>query len=139
MLDERLGKVHFWLMFIGFHTTFFVQHILGLRGMPRRVADYAPDAGFSWLNAVSTAGSFVLGASTLFFLVNVALAARRPADATDNPWGYGQSLEWVTSSPPPRQNFTALPRIRSNRPAWDAQFPEHPGLGHTPRRRRQTT
>jgi cytochrome c oxidase subunit 1 len=99
--------------------------------------DYSPAAGFSFLNLVSTVGSFILGISTLFFLINVVLTARRPAVAGDNPWVYGQSLEWVTTSPPPRQNFGALPRIRSNRPAWDVAFPDHPSLGHTPRRVRR--
>ena len=134
MLGERLGKAHFWVTFIGFHTTFFVQHILGIRGMPRRVASYAPTDGFTFLNRVSTVGSFLLGISTVIFLVNVALTARRPADAANDPWEYGQTLEWVTTSLPPRQNFTALPRIRSNRPAWDVNYPDNPGLGHTPRR-----
>jgi cytochrome c oxidase subunit 1 len=139
MLGERLGKVHFCTMLVGLHTTFFVQPTLGIRGMPRRVADlpdYSRIGGYEFLNTVSTVGSFVLGISTVFFLVNVVLAARRPADAPADPWGYGQSLEWMTTSPPPRQNFTSLPRIRSNRPAWDARFPDHPGLGHTPRRKR---
>jgi len=71
MLDERLGKVHFWLLFIGFHTTFLVQHWLGVEGMPRRYADYLPEDGFTWMNQVSSAGAFLLGASTLPFLYNV--------------------------------------------------------------------
>ena len=78
MLDERLGKLHFWLLFVGFHTTFLVQHWLGVEGMPRRYADYLPEDGFTTLNQVSTIGAFLLGASTLPFLYNVCdLAARR--------------------------------------------------------------
>jgi cytochrome c oxidase subunit 1 len=130
LLGERLGKVHFWLTFIGFHTTFFVQHTLGMRGMPRRVADYSFGDGFASLNTVSTIGSFMLGVSTAVFMVNAVLSLRKPADALDDPWVYGQTLEWVTTSPPPRQNFTWLPRIRSNRPAWDHRYPDHPALSH---------
>jgi cytochrome c oxidase subunit 1 len=136
LLNETLGKVHFWVTFIGFHMTFFVMHILGIRGMPRRVADYTFKDGFATLNTVSSIGSFLLGISTLIFLVNVLVTSRKTPDAADDPWIYGQTLEWVTSSPPPRQNFTWLPRIRSNRPAWDHVYPDHPALGHKPRSRK---
>jgi cytochrome c oxidase subunit 1 len=125
MLDERLGKVHFWLTFIGFHGTFLVQHWLGNSGMPRRYADYLPTDGFTTLNTVSTIGSFILGASTLPFLWNVYKSYKfgRVVEV-DDPWGHGRSLEWATSCPPPRHNFTALPRIRSESPAFDTKFPE---------------
>ena len=99
-LDERLGKLHFWLTFIGFHTTFLVQHWLGAEGMPRRYADYLPTDGFTTLNTVSTIGSFVLGASTLPFLYNVYQSWKYGELVTaDDPWGHGNSLEWATSSP----------------------------------------
>ncbi|SNY25474.1 aa3-type cytochrome oxidase subunit I [Paractinoplanes atraurantiacus] len=125
MLDERLGKVHFWLTFIGFHTTFLVQHWLGTEGMPRRYADYLPGDGFATLNAVSTIGSFILGLSTLPFLYNCWKSYRAGRTATANdPWGHGNSLEWATTSPPPLRNFDKMPRIRSERPAFDAKFPE---------------
>jgi cytochrome c oxidase subunit 1 len=125
MLDERLGKVHFWMLFIGFHTTFLIQHWLGVIGMPRRYADYLPGEGFTWGNQVSTAGAFLLGASTLPFLYNVWHTWRTaPLVETDDPWGYGASLEWATSCPPPRHNFTSIPRIRSERPAFDLHHPE---------------
>jgi cytochrome c oxidase subunit I len=125
MLDERLGKLHFWLLFLGFHTTFLVQHWLGVVGMPRRYADYLVEDGFTELNMVSTVGSFVLGASTLPFLWNVITTARRaPKVTVDDPWGYGGSLEWATSCPPPRHNFVEMPRIRSERPAFDLHHPE---------------
>jgi cytochrome c oxidase subunit I len=124
MLDERLGKVHFWLLFVGFHTTFLVQHWLGVEGMPRRYADYLPSDGFTILNQVSTVGAFLLGASTLPFLLNVYKSAKTPMVGIDDPWGWGRSLEWATSSPPPRHNFTTIPRIRSESPAFDLHHPE---------------
>ncbi|MGW4811541.1 aa3-type cytochrome oxidase subunit I [Kitasatospora cineracea] len=125
MLDERLGKIHFWTLFIGFHTTFLVQHWLGAEGMPRRYADYLASDGFTTLNTVSTIGSFLLGLSTLPFLYNVWKTAKyAPRVAEDDPWGYGRSLEWATSCPPPRHNFTTLPRIRSESPAFDLHHPD---------------
>jgi cytochrome c oxidase subunit 1 len=125
MLDERLGKVHFWLTFFGFHLTFLVQHWLGNIGMPRRYADYLGSDGFATLNTVSTVGSFILGASTLPFLWNVWKSYKFGRIVNvDDPWGYGASLEWATSCPPPRHNFVELPRIRSERPAFDQKFPE---------------
>ena len=125
MLDDRLGKVHFWLTFIGFHGTFLVQHWLGTEGMPRRYADYLPSDGFTFLNTFSTIGSFVLGLSTLPFIYNVWKSYKTGQLVTvDDPWGHGNSLEWATSSPPPLRNFNRMPRIRSERPAFDAKFPE---------------
>jgi cytochrome c oxidase subunit 1 len=124
MMDERIGKVHFWLTFIGFHMTFLVQHWLGNEGMPRRYADYAATDGFTALNTISTIGAFILGASTLPFLWNAFHSYRygRPVEV-DDPWGHGNSLEWATSCPPPRHNFTELPRIRSERPAFELHYP----------------
>ncbi|MDC0769044.1 aa3-type cytochrome oxidase subunit I [Streptomyces sp. HD] len=125
LLDERLGKIHFWTLFVGFQTTFLVQHWLGERGMPRRYADYLTTDGFTLLNTVSSIGAFLLGLSTLPFLYNVWRTAHRGRRATGNdPWGYGRSLEWTTSCPPPRHNFTALPRIRSESPAFDLHHPD---------------
>ncbi|HEX3288396.1 MAG TPA: cytochrome c oxidase subunit I [Mycobacterium sp.] len=126
MLDERLGKVHFWLTFIGFHTTFLVQHWLGAEGMPRRVGDYAASDGFTPLNMVSTIGAFILGASMLPFVWNVWKSYRYGAAVSvDDPWGHGMSLEWATSCPPPLRNFDRMPRIRSERPAFDLHYPEY--------------
>jgi len=124
MLDETLGKIHFWMLFIGFHTTFLVQHWLGVEGMPRRIADYLPSDGFTGLNQISSAGAFLLGASMIPFLWNVWKSRRGPLVNTDDPWGWGRSLEWATSCPPPRHNFTSLPRIRSESPAFDLHHPE---------------
>ncbi|SDJ19197.1 cytochrome c oxidase subunit 1 [Nonomuraea maritima] len=124
MLDDKLGKLHFWLLFIGFHTTFLVQHWLGMVGFPRRYADYSPADGFTDLNLLSSVGAFILGASTLPFFYNVWKTWRSaPKVTVDDPWGYGGSLEWATSCPPPRHNFTSLPRIRSERPAFDLHYP----------------
>ncbi len=125
MLDERLGKLHFWLLFIGFHTTFLIQHWLGVEGMARRYADYLASDGFTTDNTISTIGAFVLGASTLPFLWNVYKTARHaPRVTVDDPWGWGRSMEWATSCPPPRHNFVSLPRIRSESPAFDLHHPE---------------
>jgi cytochrome c oxidase subunit 1 len=124
LLDERLGRLHFGLLFVGFHTTFFLQHLLGMQGMPRRYADYLPEESFTWLNRVSSAGAFLLGASTLVFLWNVWATWREaPRVTADDPWGFGASLEWATSCPPPRHNFDSLPRIRSERPVVDLRHP----------------
>jgi cytochrome c oxidase subunit 1 len=125
MLDERLGKIHFWLLFIGFHTTFLIQHWLGVIGMPRRYANYLPGDGFTWMNELSTVGAVILGISILPFLLNVWITARRaPKVTVDDPWGNARSLEWATSCPPPRHNFSSIPRIRSESPAFDLHHPE---------------
>ncbi|MDY5785811.1 cbb3-type cytochrome c oxidase subunit I, partial [Corynebacterium sp.] len=124
MLDERLGKIHFWLTFIGFHGTFMVQHWVGNMGMPRRYADYLESDGFTVFNQISTIFSFVLGASVIPLIWNVFKSWRYGEIVTvDDPWGYGNSLEWATSCPPPRHNFTSLPRIRSERPAFELHYP----------------
>jgi len=132
MLDERLGKIHFWMLFIGFHTTFLIQHWLGVEGMARRYPDYLPEEGFQAANIVSSLGAFLLGASMIPFLYNVWKTWKKaPLVESDDPWGYGASLEWATSCPPPRHNFISLPRIRSERPAFDLHHPDV-ALGTTP-------
>ena len=124
MLDEKLGMWHFWLMFIGFHTTFLVQHWLGNQGMARRYADYLATDNFTVLNQISTVGSFILGIAMLPFIWNVIKSWRYGEIVTvDDPWGAGNSLEWATSCPPPRHNFDTLPRIRSERPAFELHYP----------------
>jgi cytochrome c oxidase subunit 1 len=126
MMDETLGKIHFWTMFIGFHLTFLLQHWLGNEGMPRRYIDYLPTDGFTTLHAVSSVGAFLLGISTLPFLWNVFKSYRFGRVVTlDDPWGFGNSLEWATTCPPPRHNFTELPRIRSERPAFELHYPHY--------------
>jgi cytochrome c oxidase subunit 1 len=128
MLNETLGKIHFWMLFVGFHSTFLVQHWLGAEGMARRYATYLPSDGYTTLNTISTMGSFLLGLSTIPFFINVIYTARRaPLVNTDDPWGWGRSLEWATSCPPPRHNFLSMPRIRSESPAFDLHHPELSG------------
>ncbi|GEK80809.1 aa3-type cytochrome oxidase subunit I [Agrococcus baldri] len=124
MLNDRLGHVHFWMLFIGFHLTFLVQHWLGVIGMPRRYYTYLAEDGFTWMNQLSTIGAMILGLSMLPFLWNVWITARTaPKVEVDDPWGTGRSLEWATSCPPPRHNFTTIPRIRSESPAFDLHHP----------------
>jgi cytochrome c oxidase subunit 1 len=125
MLNERYGKIHFWLLFIGFHTTFLVQHWLGVVGMPRRYYTYQPEDDFTWMNQLSSVGAMILGASMLPFLYNVWWTWRyAPKVTVNDPWGFARSLEWATSCPPPRHNFTSIPRIRSESPAFDLHHPE---------------
>ena len=125
MLNERLGKIQFWMLFVGFHGTFLVQHWLGVQGMARRYATYLPEDGFTFLNEISTAGSVLLALSFLPFLWNVYITHRKGVKVTVNdPWGYGRSLEWATASPFPRHNFTSIPVIRSESPAFDLNHPE---------------
>jgi cytochrome c oxidase subunit 1 len=142
MMDERLGKLQFWMVFIGFHGTFLVQHWLGNEGMPRRYVDYQASDGFTTLNTISTIFSFILGASTIPFLYNVVKSWKHGRLALrDDPWGHGNSLEWATASPPPRHNFVEIPRIRSERPAFEMHYPHllqrlqdeaHAGKRHEP-------
>ncbi|MGO1285937.1 MAG: aa3-type cytochrome oxidase subunit I [Brachybacterium sp.] len=124
-LSEGLGKLHFWLLTLGFHMTFLIQHWLGVDGAPRRYVNYLHEDGFDWMNQISTVGAFIMGASTLPFLLNVVLThVKGKKVEVDDPWGYGASLEWATSCPPPRHNFHSLPRVRSERPAFDLHHPE---------------
>jgi cytochrome c oxidase subunit I len=123
LLSETLGKVQFWLIFIGSNVTFFVQHQLGLDGMPRRVVTYRESDDFGVLNLISTIGSFILGVGVLVFVWNVVRTLRHGQRAGNDPWD-GQTLEWATTSPPPERNFESLPPIRSERPFWDQKLQE---------------
>jgi cytochrome c oxidase subunit 1 len=125
MLDEGLGKVQFVIMFIGFNLTFFPMHMLGMAGMPRRIADYA-NASWNDLNLLATFGSILIAASMLPFLWNVFVSLRNGKIAGDDPWE-ANTLEWATSSPPPPYNFDHLPEIRSERPLFDLR---HGRTGH---------
>ena len=131
MLNETLGKIHFWTLFIGFHTTFLIQHWLGIKGFPRRYADYLATDGFTWMNMVSTLGSTLLAISMIPFAINVWITRKSPKVESNDPWGYGSSLEWATTCPPPRHNFLRMPEIRSERPAFDLNHPNHSKIeGH---------
>jgi cytochrome c oxidase subunit I len=125
MLSERLGKWTFWLMTVGFNLTFIVQHFLGLAGMPRRVYTYPDLPGWGWMNMVSTGGAFLMAAAALLFVWNLVASLLQGRPAGDNPWN-AWTLEWATTSPPPVQNFSELPPIRSRRPLWDAANPDRP-------------
>jgi cytochrome c oxidase subunit 1 len=124
MLSTRLGTIHFWLLMVGFNMTFFVMHLLGRDGMPRRVADYAPVDDFETWNMVATVGMGVLTLSFIPFLVSVVRSLRGPATAGADPWE-ANSLEWATTSPPPSHNFTWLPPVRSERPVFDLRWINH--------------
>jgi cytochrome c oxidase subunit 1 len=117
MLDERIGKLHFWLMLIGFNLTFFPMHFAGLLGMPRRVYTYPAGLGFDIYNLLATIGAFTLALSFLVFIVNVIRTWRGPADAPADPWG-GATLEWTIPSPPPEWNFDEEPVVDSKDPVW---------------------
>jgi len=132
MLNETLGKIHFWTLFFGFHITFLIQHWLGIKGFPRRYADYLATDGFTGMNMISTIGATLLAFSMIPFFINVWITRKSPMVTVDDPWGYGASLEWATSCPPPRHNFTSIPRIRSERPAFDLHYPHmaHTDKGH---------
>jgi cytochrome c oxidase subunit 1 len=125
MLNETLGKWHFWLLFIGFNVTFLIQHWIGVTGMPRRYWSYLESDGVTWMNELATTGSVLMSLAMLPFIWNLWITARRAPKVTVNdPWGYGRSLEWATACPIPRHNFTSIPRIRSESPAFDANHPE---------------
>ena len=118
MLDERLGKVHFWLMLIGFNVTFFPMHFVGLNGMPRRVYTYPEGLGFETLNQLETVGALILAFSFAVFLVNIFLTSRKPKNAPADPWN-GATLEWAIPSPPQEWNFAEVPVVHSRDPLWE--------------------
>jgi cytochrome c oxidase subunit 1 len=129
LLDERLGRWNFWLLFVGFNVTFFPMHYLGLIGMPRRVYTYPAGLGWEPWNLLSTAGAYLLGIGVLVFAWNVLRSLRRGEPAGDNPWD-APDLEWATASPPPRFNFAYVPQVRASEPLWHegAQLPVLDGL-----------
>jgi cytochrome c oxidase subunit 1 len=123
MLDERLGKWHFWLMVIGFHITFDVMHIPGLLGMPRQIYTYEPDRGWATLNMIVSAGGFIQGIAVLIFVYNLVHSYFRGETAGADPWD-AWTLEWSIPSPPPVYNFASDPVVSSRRPLWDLKHPE---------------
>jgi cytochrome c oxidase subunit 1 len=118
MLGERLGKLSFWTIMIGFWVTFLIQHSAGLSGMPRRVYEYADVGNLEIYNLISTIGSFILAVGILLTIINIVVSVRSGAKAGPDPWK-ANTLEWFTPSPPPRNNFDTVPRVRSVEPMKD--------------------
>ncbi|MED4270757.1 cytochrome c oxidase subunit I [Geobacillus stearothermophilus] len=118
MLNETLGKITFWLFFIGFHLTFFIQHFLGLTGMPRRVFTYLPNQGWETGNLISTVGAFFMAAATVILLINIVITTVKGEKAAGDAWGDGRTLEWAIASPPPVYNFAQLPLVRGLDAFW---------------------
>jgi cytochrome c oxidase subunit I len=123
MLDNRLGKWHFWLMVIGFHVTFDVMHFPGLLGMPRQIYTYEPDRGWTLLNQIVSVGGFIQAIAVLVLAYNLVHSYFRGKEAGPDPWD-AWTLEWTTSSPPPAYNFAVSPEVFSRRPLWDLKHPE---------------
>jgi len=125
LLDERLGRWHFWLFLIGFHVTFDPMHFSGILGMPRRIYTYEADRGWGTLNMLGTVGAVLQAAGLLVFVFNIVRSLRQGQPAGNDPWD-AWTLEWATSSPPPEYNFVQIPVVKSRRPLWDLKHPTDP-------------
>ncbi len=125
LMDEKLGRLHFWMLTIGFNLTFIPLHFLGFLGMPRRIYTYAPGRGWELYNLIGSVGAIVQALAISVFVYNVLKSAIAGEPAGDDPWD-GWTLEWSTTSPPPEYNFEKLPVVRSSRPIWDLKHPEDP-------------
>jgi heme/copper-type cytochrome/quinol oxidase subunit 1 len=120
MMNEKLGKTHFWLTFIGMNLTFFPMHFSGMLGMPRRIYTYDAGQGWTLFNHLSTIGAYLLAFATLFFVYNFLRSIRSGAPAGPNPWG-AATLEWTIPSPVPNYNFATLPTVTSRYPLWEGK------------------
>jgi cytochrome c oxidase subunit 1 len=125
LLDDKLGKWHFWLFVIGFNLTFIPLHWVGMLGMPRRTFTYFPGRGWEIWNLIASIGVLFQAAGVLVFVWNVLKSTLRGVQAPDDPWD-AWTLEWATSSPPAEYNFEKLPVVRSSRPLWDLKHPNDP-------------
>jgi len=125
LLNERLGKWHFWLLCLGFNMTFIPLHFVGMLGMPRRIYTYDAGRGWEFGNLVASLGVIFQAAGILLFVINVVRSFKTTDIAPDDPWD-GWTLEWATTSPPPAYNFEKLPVVRSSRPLWDLKHPQDP-------------
>jgi cytochrome c oxidase subunit I len=128
MLNETLGKITFWLFFIGFHLTFFIQHFLGLMGMPRRIFTYLPGQGLETGNFISTVGAFFMAVATIVLLINVVITSVKGEKVSADPWGDGRTLEWAVASPPPEYNFAQTPLVRGLDALWIEKMEGKKGL-----------
>jgi cytochrome c oxidase subunit 1/cytochrome c oxidase subunit I+III len=126
MLDETLGKINFWLTFVGFNVAFFTMHITGLLGMPRRVYTYPAGLGFSIPNLISTIGAFILAVGILVLIINIVYSLRNGAPAGANPWD-APTLEWAVPSPTPPYNFVVIPSVASRHPLWEDRLRDSAG------------
>ena len=125
MLDERLGRWHFWLFVVGFNVTMGILHFAGILGMPRRIYTYQTGHGWDTINLIASLGVIPQIVGVLLFVINIVVSLRRGAPAGDDPWD-AWTLEWATTSPPPEYNFETLPVVRSRRPLWDLKHPDDP-------------
>ncbi|WP_270172609.1 cytochrome c oxidase subunit I [Paenibacillus sp. SYP-B4298] len=128
MLNEGLGKLTFWTFFIGFHLTFFVQHFLGLLGMPRRIYTYQDGLDLNLMNLISTVGAILMGIGTIVFLVNVVVTWAKPKNAANDPWEDGRTLEWSIPSPAPEYNFVQTPLVRGYDALWKEKMDGNKGM-----------
>ncbi|MCB9797540.1 MAG: cytochrome c oxidase subunit I [Alphaproteobacteria bacterium] len=126
-MDEKLGKVHFWLGLVAFNLTFFPMHFLGMQGMPRRINTYEAGLGWEFWNLLATIGAFALAFSVLIFFINLFKSIANGEPAGGDPWD-GATLEWTISSPPPVHNFDLMPNITSDRPFWDMKYGDVPAV-----------
>jgi cytochrome c oxidase subunit 1 len=129
MLDERLGRWHFWLFVVGFNLTMGILHFAGLLGMPRRIYTYQTGHGWDTINLIASLGVIPQIVGVFLFIINIVVSLRRGTLAGDDPWD-AWTLEWATTSPPPDYNFETVPVVRSRRPLWDLKHPEDPDWRH---------